>query len=169
MNKIERTIKITIATLVAIVIASYLHLNNASSAGIIAILSVLETKQSTLKVALQRLLAFILAFSIASLLFSYFGYTLIVFGIFLLIYIPFAYQFNLETGVAPITVLVTHIYGIKQVSLDLIGNEFLLFFIGVSAALCCNTYMSSFEKEIQEKHIDVEQYLKQFFFILNLS
>lgn len=65
MNKIERTIKITIATLVAIVIASYLHLNNASSAGIIAILSVLETKQSTLKVALQRLLAFILAFSIA--------------------------------------------------------------------------------------------------------
>ena len=52
------TFKITVAAVLAIIVAQLLHLEFAVSAGIVAILSVQPTKKETLRTALSRFLAF---------------------------------------------------------------------------------------------------------------
>ena len=160
MTLIERTIKIVLATTISILIAEALTLSYASSAGIIAILSVLETRISSLKTASQRLQSIVLAFSIAVLCYSFIGFNLLAFSIYLTVYVLLAYFWKIEAGVAPSTVLVTHFLAEKNITPSFIFNEFILFAIGVGVALLFNTYMSSKEKEIQAFHGQVEEQLK---------
>ena len=61
MTLSHRTIKIAFATVIAILIAQFLNLNYSVSAGIIAILSVLDTKKSSVLTALQRIASTVLA------------------------------------------------------------------------------------------------------------
>ena len=61
------TIKISIAAILAILLAKLLHLEFAVSAGIVAILSVQPTKKETLRTALSRFLAFTVALVISAL------------------------------------------------------------------------------------------------------
>ena len=57
MPLLQRTIKLTLATCLAAALAAFLGLSNAISAGIIAILSVSDTRRSTIKLARNRLLS----------------------------------------------------------------------------------------------------------------
>src|SRR5690625_7226790 len=91
MSLTQRTIRITLAALFSIVLANYMGLENAMSAGIIAILSILDTRLETLKTALARLLSTILAFIIASVVFSFVCFSIYCFGIYLVLYILLAY------------------------------------------------------------------------------
>ncbi|WP_288925109.1 aromatic acid exporter family protein, partial [uncultured Trichococcus sp.] len=81
MTLSHRTIKIAFATVIAILIAQLLNLNYSVSAGIIAILSVLDTKKSSVLTALQRIASTVLALTIATVLFRIFGFHIIVFGV----------------------------------------------------------------------------------------
>ena len=65
-----RTVKIASSAFIAIIVAGWLGLDYAIAAGIIAILSVLDTKKTSLLTAGQRLVSTILALSIAAVLFS---------------------------------------------------------------------------------------------------
>ena len=160
MGILERTIKISLATILAIAFANFLNLSYASSAGIIAILSVLETRKTSLKVAGQRLVSFLLAFMIAALVFTVLGYNLIALLVYLLIYVSLSYRLIIQTGVAPITVLVTHLMAEQSLDLPIILNEFCLFAIGAGLALIFNFYMPSRDKEIETIHAKVEEQLK---------
>lgn len=51
MPLVERSIKMVLATILSIVIADYLGLHFATSSGIIALLSILDTRQSSLQIA----------------------------------------------------------------------------------------------------------------------
>ncbi|WP_423828570.1 aromatic acid exporter family protein, partial [Staphylococcus aureus] len=51
MPILERTIKLILTTVLAIYLAEFLGLSYATSAGIIAILSLLDTRKSSLKMA----------------------------------------------------------------------------------------------------------------------
>lgn len=93
MGSVERTLKMTLATVVAILIAYQLHLDYAISAGIIALLSVLDTRKSSLVVARNRLLSFFLAFGIAMICFSLSGYTTLALALYLVVTIPLLYRF----------------------------------------------------------------------------
>ena len=107
MTLSHRTIKIASATVIAILIAQFFDLNYSVSAGIIAILSVLDTKKSSVLTALQRIASTVLALTIATVLFRIIGFHIIVFGVYLLFYVPLAYRFTLQSGIAPCSVLVT--------------------------------------------------------------
>ena len=65
------TLKISLAAILAIVTAKLVKLDFAVSAGIVAILSVQPTKKETLKTALDRLLAFLIALVISISLFNF--------------------------------------------------------------------------------------------------
>lgn len=160
MGSVERTLKMTLATVVAILIAYQLHLDYAISAGIIALLSVLDTRKSSLVVARNRLLSFFLAFGIAMICFSLFGYTTLALALYLVVTIPLLYRFGIEAGLVPITVLVTHLIAEESIQLPVLWNECLLFFTGTGVALLFNTYMSSQDKEIRRYHQIVEDDLK---------
>ncbi|MFZ2759568.1 MAG: aromatic acid exporter family protein, partial [Trichococcus flocculiformis] len=61
MSLNHRTIKIAFATVIAILIAQFFQLNYSVAAGVIAILSVLDTKKSSVLTALQRIASTVLA------------------------------------------------------------------------------------------------------------
>ncbi|HEP1843266.1 TPA: aromatic acid exporter family protein [Streptococcus suis] len=156
-----RTIKLIFATVLAIYLATALGLSYATAAGIIAILSVLDTRKSSFKMARNRLFSTLLALTIAVLTFALFGFGIWTLGIYLALYVPLAYRFNWEAGIAPSTVLVTHLLLEQDISLIFLGNELTLFLIGAGLALLFNLYMPSQEKQIQAYHDQVEDLLKQ--------
>ncbi|HEL1612941.1 TPA: aromatic acid exporter family protein [Streptococcus suis] len=156
-----RTIKLIFATVLAIYLATALGLSYATAAGIIAILSVLDTRKSSFKMARNRLFSTLLALTTAVLTFALFGFGIWTLGIYLALYVPLAYRFNWEAGIAPSTVLVTHLLLEQNISLVFLGNELALFLIGAGLALLFNLYMPSQEKRIESYHDQVEDLLKQ--------
>ncbi|GGE26110.1 aromatic acid exporter family protein [Streptococcus himalayensis] len=160
MPLLHRTIKLVIATCLAIWLAQRLQLLYAPSAGIIAILSVLDTRRASLKTAWARLWSTVLALFIAVICFSLFGFHLAAFALYLLVYVPLAYRSNLTAGIAPCTVLVTHLLAEQSISLPLLANELSLFLIGAGLALLANLYMPSQDQKIHDFHNQVEQGLK---------
>ncbi|MFM0778542.1 aromatic acid exporter family protein [Streptococcus suis] len=161
MSLSHRTIKLIFATVLAIYLATALGLSYATAAGIIAILSVLDTRKSSFKMARNRLFSTLLALTIAVLTFALFGFGIWTLGIYLALYVPLAYRFNWEAGIAPSTVLVTHLLLEQDISLIFLGNELALFLIGAGLALLFNLYMPSQEKKIEAYHDQVEDLLKQ--------
>ena len=161
MPLLQRTIKLALATCLAAALASSLELTYAISAGIIAILSVSDTRRSTLKLAYNRLMSTVLALAIGSLSFIFFGYNLWALGIYILLYVPLAYLWGWEIGITPSSVLVTHLLLEQSTSWALLANEMAVFLIGTGFALLANLYMPSRQKEIDHYHQVVEDQLKK--------
>lgn len=151
-----RTIKITLATILSLLIADFFQLDYSVSAGIIAILSILETKRASLTTAGQRVVSTILALAISSILFQLFGFSTWVFGVYLALYVPIAYKLNVHVGIAPCSVLVTHLLLEQSTSAEWLLNEFLLMVIGAGMAVLFNLYMPSKEVRITELRQEVE-------------
>ncbi len=105
-----RTMKTAIAATLAIILAEWLHLEYAVSAGIIAILSVQNTKKGSLQLAIQRVYSTVLALSIAAVFFMLIGYNAVSFGLYLLIFIPLAVRLHVADGIVVSSVLVSHIF-----------------------------------------------------------
>ena len=72
MPLFQRTIKLTLATCLAAALAYALGLTYAISAGVIAVLSISDTRRSTIKQAYQRFMSTLLALAIGSLAFFLF-------------------------------------------------------------------------------------------------
>ena len=160
MSISQRTIKLILATCLACLVASFLDLSSAVSAGIIALLSLSDTRRSTLKLAHNRFFSMILALTIGVLAFQLLGFHLWSLGLYLALYIPIAYKIGLEIGITPSSVLVGHLLVQESISLTLLINEFLLFAIGTGFALLVNLYMPSREEEISHYYTLVEEKLK---------
>ena len=160
MSISQRTIKLILATCLACLVASFLDLSSAVSAGIIALLSLSDTRRSTLKLAHNRFFSMILALTIGVFAFQLLGFHLWSLGLYLALYIPIAYKMGLEIGITPSSVLVGHLLVQESITLTLLINEFLLFAIGTGFALLVNLYMPSREEEISHYYTLVEEKLK---------
>lgn len=160
MSLLHRTIKLVLATVLAIAFSDYFGLAYTTSAGIIAILSVLDTRRSSMTIAGQRFISGILALAIATVLFTLFGYHLWVVALYMAIYVPLAYYLDVAVGIPPITVLVLHLYLEQSVSLSWLWNELAIFLIGAGVALVLNLYMPSKQAKIAAYHLKVEEKLK---------
>lgn len=161
MSLLQRTIKLVLATYLAAWLADFLGLAYSTSAGIIAILSVTNTRHSTAKLAGNRFLSTLLALAIGSLSFHFLGFHLGALAIYIAIYVPLAFRLGWEIGITPSTVLVTHLLLEKSTSWSLLGNELALFLIGTGFALLANLYMPSRQQEIDSYHEQVEEQLKK--------
>lgn len=156
-----RTIKTAIAAAAALFVAEQLQLTSATAAGIIAVLSVANTKRSTLKTAVNRLISLTLATLTAIIIFSLFGFHALAFGLYLLVFIPISVQFKVSEGISVSSVLVTHYLIEESLAPKLILNEYLLMILGVGFALLVNLYMPDTEKELKEDQLVVETMMKK--------
>ena len=84
MSISQRTIKLILATCLASLLAYFLNLSSAVSAGIIALLSLSDTRRSTLKLARNRLFSMLLALAIGVLAFHLSGFHIWSLGLYLL-------------------------------------------------------------------------------------
>ncbi|MBG9983973.1 aromatic acid exporter family protein [Aerococcaceae bacterium DSM 111022] len=153
-------IKLSLAAVAAIVIADLLNLNNTTAAGIIAILTALETRQASIERGAQYIAATIIAFIIATASFYVLGITVWSFGVYLLIFVPIATKFNLSSTIPPISVLVTHFLTAQSIDFEWHINGFLLMLIGVICANLVNLWMPDRRRVIRKKVEDVENVMR---------
>lgn len=161
-----RTIKTVIASVLAILIATQLHLLYATAAGIIAILSVGNTKKTSLKSGLGRVLSLGLAIILSFICFTTLGFHPWAFGIFLLVFIPLSVRCNLADAIVVNSVLITHFLVEKSFSWQMILNETLLMTIGVGLALLLNLYMPDNEKQLKEDIKAIEEDFRTIIFAM---
>ncbi|MDU4752902.1 MAG: aromatic acid exporter family protein, partial [Clostridium butyricum] len=84
----SKTFKMALSATIAILIANYMKLNFGVTAGIIAILSIQDTKREALLISLKRIVACFIAIIFSFVLYVVLGSNAIIFGIFLIMYIP---------------------------------------------------------------------------------
>lgn len=153
---ILQVLKLITATGLAVWLAQNLGLDNASSAGILAMLSLLDTRKSSLKLAWQRLISTLVALFLAYVAFGSLGFNLLAFLLYLLVFASFALYFEMKPVLAPCSVLVTHLWIAQDLSLALLGNELLLMLIGAGMAILLHAYMPSRQEAIKELRLRLE-------------
>lgn len=154
-------IKMIFAAFGALVVAQAIGLSSASVASIIAILSVVDTRKSSIVIAWKRIISMSLALTIAVCVFLLLGHSTVGFGVYLLIFIPLAFLFKVEVGIAPSSVLAIHVWLSKQITPSLLLNEALILFIGAGVAILVNWYMPSYQQEIEKKREEIEAKLRE--------
>lgn len=161
MSLRHRSIKLVLAAGLALLLADALGLAYPSSAAIIAILSVLDSRRSTLKMVLQRFYAYLLALIIGGFSLALFNFSDLGLIAYMAVYFPLAYYFGVASGIAPSSVMVFHLHQEGALTWPILINEIWLFLIGAGLALLVNTYMPSKNNLIDEYYQQVEDKLKE--------
>ena len=166
MSVLQRTIRITLSSLLANLVATLIGLQNPYAAGIIAILAVLNTRKETLDRAKEYFISTVLAFTIATIVFLIFGFSMYSFAVYLAIYVPLAYYLKVDAGIAPYSVLVTHflISGSVSIAWQLKGLAIML--IGFTFALLSNLWIPSHNQELETYVVEIEKQMTLILFML---
>lgn len=103
-----KMVKIAGGCFLAMTIAEGLGLRYGASAGVIALLSIHDTKRETIRAMAKRLGAFGIALALAPVCFGLAGYTPLAIGLFLLLFAPVCALLQIQEGLSVSTVLMTH-------------------------------------------------------------
>jgi uncharacterized membrane protein YgaE (UPF0421/DUF939 family) len=157
---IYQGIKLALGTIIAIAVADFFKLSYSTTAGIIALLSILSTRKETYSIALKRFFGSALAMALSAITFNFLGHNLIAFGIFMIVFVLLTIKLNIQSSISVGTVLVTHIYTLKILNLEVVLNEILILMIGMLVGIMLNIHMISEEKEINEITSETENLIK---------
>lgn len=166
---IYKSIKISLGVVISIIIAEFSNLEFALSAGVITLLTMLDMKRQSLIIAAKRIYTGILALVLGSIVFSIFNFSPFSLGLFLMIYIPILLKFNATVGLVVNTVLITHIYSFKEITIGGLVNEALLMLIGIVIALIVNLHMPNFENEVRKIIRKTEEQMKGFLYSMSAN
>lgn len=166
MKKIDyiKTIKIALGCCIGFSIAEALNLLYPTSVITITLLSILNTKKDTFLVAGKRVIAFLSAAIIGSILFYLLNYSLFSLGIYLLLYYTVCQLGQFTEGFSMSTVLMLHIWKEQAISLPLLLNEFSLMLIGIIMAILMNLYMPNRINRIRTAQKEIEEKMSQILF-----
>lgn len=145
MNKIDafKVIKLSVGSILAIIIASLFNLQYSIVAGVITILVVKDTKKETLIGALSKMFGFILCTVYSYICFNLFGYNLLAFSIYILITIFTCFALNIVDVIALCVVIASHYLLQGSMSTYWILNETGIFIIGAGIGIIINMFMPS--------------------------
>ncbi|MDD3403772.1 MAG: aromatic acid exporter family protein [Hespellia sp.] len=149
MNK-EKTIhvliqalKIAVGSCAAILIATALQLNFATSSGIITLLSILTTKWETVKISIFRMISFGITVVLSIIVFHLFHIAWLEFGIFIFLLVIICEMIGWKATISVNAVVGTHFLTTLDFSFQAIMNEFLLVLIGVAIAILLNLFQNN--------------------------
>ena len=162
MNKtlFSTTIKTAIAATLSLLVAQALGLKFSSSAGIITILDIFETRKATIKGGLKRTLSATIALVLGILVFEIFDYKTWAFGLYLLLFVPLSFLLKIELGLGPSSVVVTHLLSYGEINSSIIINELGLIFIGTGFAMLTNLYAPESQDELKKWIEDIDEDIK---------
>lgn len=158
-----KTIKISLASLVAILIANMLGVDNGISAGVIAILSVLDTRAATIRGAVDRIISAFIGLSLGIICFKFIGYNAYAFSVFLMIFVPLSMFINVGIGLVPSSVLVTHLWVAGYIDLELFKNEMVIVTLGCVVAILVNIYFPSGREKINSISNEIDSDIGKIF------
>ena len=167
MNKEKcfNALKLCVAVVLGIMIANLLKLDYQTSAGIVAILTILRTKRETIQTAVGRALAFVAALLISFVCFYFFGLTIEAYLLFFLIYIFVCHMMNWTYAITLNAVLVSHFVTSGRLDGAAVRNEVLIFLIGVGVGILMNLHLRKnvhhFEKMKKETDVHIIHILER--------
>lgn len=153
----SKTVKVALSATIAIFISNYIGLEFSVTAGIIAILSIQDTKKEALLVSGRRIIAATIAVILSFVLYILLGNNPIIFGVFLLIFIPITMFFKIEEGLVVGSVLSTHLLTSTNINIYWIMNELALIAIGIGVAMIFNLYTISLDEEFEKNKEKIEE------------
>lgn len=142
--------KIAAGSAAAIFISEWIGLDYASSAGIITLLTIQNTRRATIRLSIFRLISFFIAMLIAGVMSLLFGFHAYGYGSFMVLLTIISYYFKWGDTISTNAVFGTHLFMAGEIiTADFLWNEFFLLIIGTGIALLLNLKMPNKEKEIR--------------------
>ena len=155
--------KIGVGASVAIYIAELLHLQYATSAGIITLLTLITTKWGTLKLSVQRIVTYVSSVILCWVIFSIIPSLWIEYGVFLFLIVLLTEWLGWRGTLSVNAVIGTHFLTTQDFSIAFMINELLLVIIGITIAILLNLVHinSTHENGIIRRMRRVENRMKQ--------
>ncbi len=154
--------KIAAGSAAAIFLSEWLGLEYASSAGIITLLTIQNTKRATIRLSIFRLLSFFVAMFLSGVMSYLFGFQAFGYGSFMVLLTIISFSFQWGDTISTNAVFGTHLFMAGEfITGKFIWNEFLLLIIGTGIALLLNWKMPNKEKEIRYTLEYTEQEMKE--------
>ena len=133
-------LKIGVGGSLAYCIAEFLHLQFASSAGIIALLTLQTTKWETFKLSIRRVISYFFTFGVCGFLCVFLTSTWIEYGIYLLLLVVVTEALGWRNVVSVNAVIAAHLIATRDFSTEFLVNELLLVVIGITIAILLNLF-----------------------------
>ena len=133
-------LKIGVGGSLAYYIAELLQLEFASSAGIIALLTLQTTKWETFKLSLRRVLTFFLTFAMCFVLFHVVRTPWLDYGIYLIVLVIICEVLGWRSVISANAVIAVHFLSTHDFSREFLLNELLLVLIGITIAILLNLF-----------------------------
>ena len=156
----SKTVKMAMSATISVIIADKLGLQFGVTAGVIAILSILNTKKEALRVGGRRFVAATIAILLSFAMYKILGNNALVFGLFLLIFITITIRLKIEEGTVVGSVLSTHLLVSSNIDVYWIFNELLIAVIGIGIAAIFNLYAPSLEDKFKKNREKIEEQFK---------
>lgn len=161
------TFKMAISAMISLALCDYLGVQHGTVAAVISILSIQSTRKKALQIGINRLIACTIGICLSFIVYKYIGNSFIIFGFFILFFIPITNKLKVEEGMIAAVVLANHILVADIIDIQLLLNEFTIMFIGIAVAFIANLFMPSFYKQYEEDKNFIEDSFKHI--ILNMS
>lgn len=142
-------LKLAVGAVLAITLAELLGLKYSSTAGIITILSIQNTKKETLQVAARRGEAFLCAVAVAAVCFHLLGFTIPAFAVYLFCFSCICLRFRWLEAISTDSVLISHLLTEQSMAPELLLNETLLFLIGAGFGVLINLHLHGKKGEFE--------------------
>ncbi len=152
--------KIALAAVLSILAANLLGLKYAVTAGIITVLSIQNTKRETLKTARNRGLAFLCALVIAYICYSWMGFRVRAFILYLFLFAFLCLTAGWGEAIAMDSVLISHFLTEQGFGMEMIVNELLLFIVGTFFGILINLHLRKKEDEFDKLSMQVDEEIK---------
>lgn len=161
-DKLIKGSKIAIGGAVSIFIAERLGLEYATSTGIITLLTVQDTRKSTLRLSVLRFFSFALSMLLAGLSSWLLGFHAVGYGVYMLLLASITLSLGWDGTLSTNAVFGTHLFMMgKAMTMGFVVNEFGLLVLGTGAAVIMNLRMPDRERELRDILEYTEREVKQ--------
>lgn len=155
-----RVFKTALALPLAVYIAHLLELNSFTLAGIIAMLTIQQTKKKTVKMAKDLLVAVSMGIVVGSIVFSIFGFNWFSLFLAFALFIPVPVLYGFNGGIVIASVVVEQLFVAEAISWAVIQNALLLVIVGASVGLFANLFMPKMSFVMAKHRLEIENNFK---------
>lgn len=142
-------IKMSLGSVLSILIALFFNLSYAITAGVVSILSLEQTKKKSLEVAYKRIVISLFGLIVSSILYAVFNYEWVSLFLSIVLIVSFGLFFKLREGIVVSVVLISHAFVEKSLSYQ--TNALFILLIGVFVALVLNLFMPNNEERLKKE------------------
>ncbi len=156
-------LKVGIGASVAYFVAEFLRLQFASSAGIIALLTLQTTRWDTLRLSVRRVVSFFMTFGLCFILCHIVRMPWLDYGLYLIIFSLICEILGWRSVVSVNAVIGAHLLSAKNFSYEFMLNELFLVIIGITIAIILNFFHinGAYESNIIKNMRHVEHEMKK--------